>query len=907
MEILAFNGGLNTRNHPQYLLPNQARTLSNSIVFDGTLKSMPTHKPLGTLIDKYFYKFKGKYVQKSLPTSFVEYDNKLFYSNEIETSYTTDGVNKNNLGASSPLGSLSLSVLMWTEAVTHTSGGTLLGDIYEYRITADGYTYSYTYDASDVEYATITFNISGTQEHKLYRKVDNQFLLIGAVTGGGTIVDGQVIENSAGTITDEGSYDSAYYFSVATDEVMLDGFRYTFKPSYGNGAEPAKIFRTKDGTTSNFPLPNGLNYNNGTKGRLVKHNNILYYIHIDNNILVGGTYVGKAYVYGLTGTTWVLLNSRQFNERLQNISISANEDGSMIFFYNGSYNKVYKFNGVFEPVTYSIFDVPERVSGIRALGSDNIYVITESGELRLCKLNDTFKYDLIATTQPMQGNTRLTNSCFSEYSNNGQYFTWCNGVYSYAFYPTTSKLTNILSVVYAVQGPDLDPDTTYVSFSSTDKGILYSIHSNVTTEPTYLRKIDVDLDDAGVNLGEPLGGDNLTGTFSYKFTDTEASGVNESAPSDASEDITVEKGNVVVDLSNIGTITGTHIGLYRTGGGSYNYYLVDEIDKNETSYIDYQATTVIQGNRLITPDSNIEAFADIVYLTYHRGRLWGVSGEHDTEGILVGDRNRLYFSELGDPLVWNETNYILLPQEITGLGSTPNGLVIFSENEINVLLGTTLDSFSVVNISSYDGCKSFQSIQSYKGSLIYMGLHGIQTCNGGSIANITRGVIDELDLLSPNFSCIVDDTYYVDINSQILAFDFRVEKLFWSMTKGSILGMENIDGRLELCIAGEHNIAFKGEELQALNYESGLITLGAINNLKEFGEIWVRYIGDLTMITRVDNTDVLNEKLVSDTVMTARFTIPKTKAKGYAISFLINGYGQILSIEYRVNLRKNKV
>ena len=268
------------------------------------------------------------------------------------------------------------------------------------------------------------------------------------------------------------------------------------------------------------------------------------------------------------------------------------------------------------------------------------------------------------------------------------------------------------------------------------------------------------------------------------------------------------------------------------------------------------------------------------------------------------DANKLYFSGLGEPTLWSDLDYLLFPKPIVAIGSTANGLVVFAYNAIYTVLGTTLNEFSIITLSEKDGCVSNTSVQAYKGQLLFVGLHGIQQTNGGSIQNVSRPLLKQLDTIVTSFSALVDDVYYVETPTSILAYDFRAAKLFKTFDKTGITGMSNIDGVLELCYNGRLSTAFAGD-LQPLKYTSGLQTLGVVNNLKEFQSVWIRYTGTMRLTVTIDDLVVGSFQVASSSVTTHKYLIPKTLAKGYAMQFGVTGVGRVLAIEFMHNLRKN--
>lgn len=136
------------------------------------------------------------------------------------------------------------------------------------------------------------------------------------------------------------------------------------------------------------------------------------------------------------------------------------------------------------------------------------------------------------------------------------------------------------------------------------------------------------------------------------------------------------------------------IDIYRTEDGGSVYYFVAEIANpgaGSFSYVDNNADSVLN-LALIAPLAGINAPppTGLDLVTWHNDRLFGAAN------------NLLYFSSGPDCTngvqaeAWNPSNVFTLPSKITALASTSQGLLVFTQDDIYVCLGTDTVSYYVI-------------------------------------------------------------------------------------------------------------------------------------------------------------------------------------------------------------------
>lgn len=103
MIINAFNGGINNRLDPSLLRSNEAVELIN---VDTTSNALVSHKDYlfdGSEARGYFYLFQDRWVNSYLERSYVEYNNKLYFTEALGKPQKFDGTTTKNLGIERPI------------------------------------------------------------------------------------------------------------------------------------------------------------------------------------------------------------------------------------------------------------------------------------------------------------------------------------------------------------------------------------------------------------------------------------------------------------------------------------------------------------------------------------------------------------------------------------------------------------------------------------------------------------------------------------------------------------------------------------------------------------------------------------------------------------------------------------
>lgn len=217
--------------------------------------------------------------------------------------------------------------------------------------------------------------------------------------------------------------------------------------------------------------------------------------------------------------------------------------------------------------------------------------------------------------------------------------------------------------------------------------------------------------------------------YVYTYISTFAGITEESAPSPASEILTVYFGDTVtVNSFSTAPTSGyniTGIRIYRsvTGETTDNYLLVDEIAIATSSYAD--SKTASQLGEAVGTIGWTPPPSDLAGLTSHpSGSLVGFSG------------NTVYFSEPFFPHAWPLAYAISVPDEIVGLGVFGTSVVVATDRNPYVITGSFPGTMSSEQVPIVEPCVSKRSIRSDEFGTVYASPNGLVGIGPGM-----RGVI----------------------------------------------------------------------------------------------------------------------------------------------------------------------
>lgn len=379
-------------------------------------------------------------------------------------------------------------------------------------------------------------------------------------------------------------------------------------------------------------------------------------------------------------------------------------------------------------------------------------------------------------------------------------------------------------------------------------------------------------------------------TTSYVYTYYSFDTGQESAPSPASS--LPELGNtsfISVEVKASSDPQVDKIRVYRIGGNLGQYTLVTEIDNQDATYLDSKAEANLSATSLPTSTYN-PAPTGLRYLTSSNAMLFGA----------VDDK--LYFSKVGDPFFWDGFNFIDFENHITGVGATPNGLLVFTKDKTFIVTGNSPSTLSKYLLSPAIGCVLHKSIQTMANTLVWLSKDGLYASSGGSLQALSREKLGDFDFKNPICSEVKGEMYFLSYQFGTLIMDLRFGLAF-STLKERFKGLHVSESEVFGCSDSNRLVKlFKDDSLLEIDYLSPAYSDGSTSTAKVYTEVNVYAQGSLALTIFVDGKQVSTTSLVEGY---NSVKLPQGSTRGYFIQFGLKGVGSLLELEYKVEGRQN--
>lgn len=402
-----------------------------------------------------------------------------------------------------------------------------------------------------------------------------------------------------------------------------------------------------------------------------------------------------------------------------------------------------------------------------------------------------------------------------------------------------------------------------------------------------------------VEAGElyPDGDNNQEGFYGddihYCYTYYNMNDGSESAPSPFSAKITIGKlssdhwikGRAVLTILKSDDPQVTHINIYRLGGGIASFQLAKQINNMSARIVENTASDLLnEGLKTI----GYVAPPEVSYICAYYALLFGVSSNNS---------NVLYYSDEANPMAWNPLNYIVFDEPIVGLGSSQLGLLVFTEYRVYIVYGTTAVEFQRYLLFDNIGCVSHNSIQSYKGAVIWQAKDSFYIFDGNNCRNLTLSTLEAFDNVVIS-SCMSNEIYYgVFDNGDIIAIDFRFQHTPITMiTKQNAEGIFPALNRVFITSGDKLLDLFGSEKDRILKWKSKQYTDNSITTSKNYKYIYIYCEGEFILKIYTDNTSPATDIKLANGFNQVH--VGATKRIGYFIQFEVEGKGQIISIDY---------
>lgn len=381
---------------------------------------------------------------------------------------------------------------------------------------------------------------------------------------------------------------------------------------------------------------------------------------------------------------------------------------------------------------------------------------------------------------------------------------------------------------------------------------------------------------------------NLDGTYQYCYTYYNNTDGSESQPSAYSSSLVIVDKSI--DVSVIASMDPqvTHIRVYRIGGLVTIMSLVAMIANTTAVYNDNISDVNLPGT-LLTSQLYGAPPVGLRYLT-------------ETNAIFFGAvADKLYFSEIAYVDAWSPFSFIDFEENITGLGATQNGLLVFTAYKTYIITGSGPNTFSKYLLNGNNGCILHDSIKYVGNMLVWLSNDSICASAGTDVQSLTRNKLGRIDFNYPSNACVHEDVYYLSHQDGIFIVDFRVGGVFSEIT-GTADSFWVLDDKLYYALDGALYSLFSSKYDRELTYKTADFADGAVTNYKNYKTVYIYAIGSLTVTVFINKQNVYSQGLIDGL---NEIKIPQDSKNGYLISFLLTGIGSVLEIEYKVEGRQN--
>lgn len=380
----------------------------------------------------------------------------------------------------------------------------------------------------------------------------------------------------------------------------------------------------------------------------------------------------------------------------------------------------------------------------------------------------------------------------------------------------------------------------------------------------------------------------LTGDYQYCYTYYNSTDGSESQPSPYSGEVTAALNTIDIPVVASSDPQVDTIKIYRLGGNFSVMSLVVDLVNTSATYSDNTIDTSIPATTL-TSSQNGTPQEGLKYLTEANAMFFGAKAD------------KLYFSDIAFVNAWSPYYFIDFDADITGIGATQNGLIVFTFYKTYILTGTSPTSLSKYLLNGNQGCVLHKSIQFVKNTLVWLSLDGVCASSGTDVQVITRDKLAKFNL-TPLGSAVNDNVYHLAHTTGILVIDFRYGLVFRELTN-LVKGIKYVNNLVYFTDKDKKLHTLSTDSVpKFMAYKSPKFPDGSLSNLKNYRTIYVSNTGDLELTIFIDDKLVLSTPLVEGV---HEVKLPQDRRQGYFIQFEVRGTGTISEIEYKLETRQN--
>ena len=382
----------------------------------------------------------------------------------------------------------------------------------------------------------------------------------------------------------------------------------------------------------------------------------------------------------------------------------------------------------------------------------------------------------------------------------------------------------------------------------------------------------------------------LSGTYSYVYTYYNSVDGTESAPSPVSAELEVGSGKITVSGMNVSSDPQVDKKrLYRVGGNVATFTLVTTVSNATTSYID-TVKDIDLASTLLESTTYDPAPTGLKYLIEAYAMLFGVVGP------------KFYFTPIGLPNAWPTLNFIDFSEDITGIGTVANGILVFTKYRTYIVSGTGPSTLTKYLLSGDQGCINHFAIANLAGSCFWPSTDGICQSNGSIPTVITKRVLGKV-ALQPLQALVYDEVYYmIDIAGKVLAIDFR----FAQIAKWLALGVASLVAANDVLYgyrSGNLWELFAGDDVETFSYRSPRFIEGRATENKTYKKVYIYSKGVVQLKVYINDELVATADYSEEDSYVLQ--VPQDKQRGFFIQFEITGTGSVYELEYEAGARKD--
>jgi len=329
--------------------------------------------------------------------------------------------------------------------------------------------------------------------------------------------------------------------------------------------------------------------------------------------------------------------------------------------------------------------------------------------------------------------------------------------------------------------------------------------------------------------------------------------------------------------------TITHIRVYRTIAEDFTFYLIGEYDKtNEGKTITDTISDLDLGlHPVIDSLNNFPPPQKGKFLTENEGVFY------------LAIDNKLYMSQISNPHAWNRGNWVGVKDTITGIASTYQGILIFTNNSTTKLLGNTIATLFVQNVPDTMGCPNWRTISKISNFPIWVSNDGICLFDGQNILLVSYQKIT----MPKQIICgeTANDVYYLFHDTGVVCFDYRNNQSFRLLDiKCDYCWYDGIRNKFYLQLYNNEIHEFGAGENLTVYYESGWLSESELT-YKNFRKLKVYSEGEVRIIFDVEDETIMDKYIKGNgwkqlflPVSTGRYCVLKLQSNHLITEFMLD-------------------